>query len=133
MLPPQSLTGNLPNNDGLSALDEILEKIPPAEGLEDQMVTRAGYSTIDLMGHVNNARYIDWISDCFTFEEHLTKKLSWLQINYVNEVKPGEPVALQRGAYPGGLNTWYITGTNLVTGAKAFEAQVGWENGNGSS
>jgi medium-chain acyl-[acyl-carrier-protein] hydrolase len=133
MLPSQALSGDLPNNDGLHALDEILDKIPAVEGLEEQFVTRAGYSTVDLMNHVNNARYIDWICDCFSFDEHTMLQPSWLQINYVNEVKPGEPVALLRGAYPGQENTWHIAGSNLATGLKAFEAAMAWEKINGKS
>jgi len=128
MVPPHTFHGSLPNNDGLNALDEILDKIPEAETLEEQFVTRAGYSTVDLMGHVNNTRYIDWISDCFSFAEHQSRRLNQLQINYVNEVKPGEQVALLRGAYPGQPDTWYIAGNNLATGVKAFEAQASWES-----
>ncbi len=128
IIPPQMVSLELPDNHGLDALDEPLEKIPTAETLEECFVTRAGYSTVDLMGHVNNTRYVDWISDCFSFEEHQSQRLNWLQINYVNEVKPGEPIALLRGAYMDQPGTWYITGNNLASGAKAFEAQAGWES-----
>jgi acyl-ACP thioesterase len=132
MLPPQALTGDLPDNGGLSALDEVLDKIPIANPPQEQLTMRAGYSAIDLMGHVNNARYIDWISDCFSFDEHQKHKMSWLQVNYINEVKPGESVSLQRAGYTDQPNTWYIAGANMNTEAKAFEAQVGWENDHGT-
>jgi medium-chain acyl-[acyl-carrier-protein] hydrolase len=128
MVPPQSFGGSLPDNQGLDALEESLDKIPPVELLEEKFITHAGYSTVDLMGHVNNTRYIDWVSDCFSFDEFRASKPAWLQINYINEVKPGEPVALQRGMYPDQPNCWYISGNNLATHARAFEAQVGWEN-----
>jgi medium-chain acyl-[acyl-carrier-protein] hydrolase len=128
MVPPQSFSGALPDNQGLNALDEALDKISPVELLEEKFVTTAGYSTVDLMGHVNNTRYIDWVSDCFSFEEHRASRPAWLQINYINEVKPGETVAVQRGTYPEQQLTWFINGKNLATGAKAFEAQMGWES-----
>ncbi len=127
MLLPQSLTGYLPDNGGLSALDETLEKIPTVEPLEAQFTVQAGYSAVDLMGHVNNTRYIDWASDCFSFEEHSAHSLSWLQINYINEIKPGEQVMLYKGAYPETPGAWYIAGQNLSTGQKAFEMALGWE------
>ncbi len=127
ILLPQVLSGNLPDNGGLNALDEPLEKISPVEALEEQFTVRAGYSAVDLMNHVNNTRYIDWTSDCFSFEEHGAHRLNWLQINYINEIKPGERVALYKGAYPGQPGTWYVTGQNLSTGQKAFEAALGWE------
>jgi len=124
MAPPQALYGLLPNNDGLHALDEALERLPAASNLEEQYVARAGYSTVDLIGHVNNSRYIDWISDCFSLAEHEAQQLNELQINYVNEVKPGEEVALLRGKYENQPGAWYVTGNNLATGMKAFEAQI---------
>lgn len=127
MAPPQSFFGSLPENNGLHALDESLDRISAPGALEEQFVTRAGYSAVDLMGHVNNTRYIDWVSDCFSFAEHQSHRLSQLQINYINEVKPGDTVALLRGADPAQPGNWYILGSNQASAAKAFEALVSLE------
>lgn len=124
MAPPQALPGTLPDNSGLHALDEPLEKLAAVENLEEMFTARAGYSAVDLVGHVNNTRYIDWISDCFSFAEHQARQLSEMQINFINEVKPGEEVVLLRGRHPGEAGAWYVTGNNLTTGVKAFEAQI---------
>jgi medium-chain acyl-[acyl-carrier-protein] hydrolase len=126
VLPAQALTAAMPDNQGLFAIDEALEKITGAEPLVECQCVEARYSTVDLIGHVNNARYIDWVSDCFSFEEHQTGRLKWLQINYINEVKPGESVQLSRAPYPQTPGGWYVTGTNLQTGQKAFEAALQW-------
>ena len=85
---------------GLAAIDEPLEKIPAVEAMEEAITVQASYSAVDLMGHVNNARYIDWISDCFTFDQHREQTPASIQINYINEVRPGEQVRIQRGAHP---------------------------------
>jgi len=127
MLSPQGMNGELPENHGLNALDEGLDKIPVVEPLEERFTTSARYSSVEVIGHVNNTRYIDWVSDCFSFDEHRAMQLSWLQINYINEVRPGDQIAIQRGMYPGNQTDWYVTGSNLTTGAKAFDAQIGWE------
>jgi medium-chain acyl-[acyl-carrier-protein] hydrolase len=121
------LYGIIPDNNGLSAIAEPLEKIPPVEPLADVYTTQAAYSGVDLMGHVNNARYIDWISDCFSLEEYRSQKPGWLQVNYINEVLPGESVTLAKAASPADPGTWYIAGTNQQTGARAFEAAFHWE------
>jgi medium-chain acyl-[acyl-carrier-protein] hydrolase len=126
VLPAQALKSEMPDNEGLVAIDETLEKIPAGEPLEEYMCVEARYSAVDLIGHVNNARYIDWVSDCFSFEEHQSRKLDWLQINYINEVKPGESVRLARAKYPDAAGGWYITGTNLKTSQKSFEAALQW-------
>jgi len=127
MLLPQALNGVIADNNGLSALDEMLDKIAPIEELEEQFTTQAGYSTVDLMGHVNNTRYIDWACDCFSFDYHRQHNLRWLQINYVNEIKPGEQVSLYKGEYPDQPGVWRLTGHNLSTGQKAFDMALGWE------
>lgn len=123
---PNALDTPVPDNDGRSAIDETLEKIPAVEELDACFTVQAGYSMVDLMGHVNNARYIDWISDCFPLEDYQKRKPAWLQINFLNEVKPGEAVKLLRGPRPDDPQRWYITGMNQTSGAKAFEAEFQW-------
>jgi medium-chain acyl-[acyl-carrier-protein] hydrolase len=124
---PQALPGKVPDNDGLSAMDELLEKIPLPDGMPERLQVQAGYSSVDLMGHVNNARYVEWISDCFGPEEHAARKLDWMQVNYINEVKQGESVSITAAPSTGNPDLWAIQGANLVSGARAFEALVNWE------
>lgn len=127
MLLPQNLNGDLPDNGGMYALDEPLEKISPG-ALEEQFRTETGYSAVDLMDHVNNARYIEWVMDCFPQQTHREQKLDWIQINYSNEIKPGECVAISSGQAEGGDGLWYVQGNNLTSPARAFDAAVKWSS-----
>lgn len=127
MLPPSALPRQIYDNDGLSAVEEPLLKIAPAEELSECFSLTPGYSAVDIMEHVNNARYIEWISDCFSMEEHQAGRPKALQINFLNEVKPGETVTLFRGPRPADPNSWYITGVNQTNQSKAFEAEITWE------
>lgn len=125
---PNALDLPFPDNGGKSALDELLEKIAtPEEPLQDCCTLRVGYSAVDVMGHVNNARYIEWIADCFSLDEHRANRPQWLQINYLNEVLPGESITLQRVRRASSPRVWYISGINTTSGARAFEAEMGWE------
>ena len=126
VLPPSALGGSIPDNNGLSAIDEPLEKIPAVEAMEEALTAQANYSAVDLMEHVNNAHYIDWICDCFTFHQHREQTPKSIQINYINEVRPGEQVRISRGARPDDPNTWYLCGENTATGSKAFDAEFRW-------
>jgi acyl-ACP thioesterase len=83
-------------------------EIPPAEkeGIELPMALRrisqdrpavirtALYSDIDLNGHVNNTRYLDWMDDLFDMHFHDVYTVSALQINYEHEVTCGQSVSL---------------------------------------
>lgn len=44
------------------------------------------YSDIDINGHVNSIRYIQWISDCFTLNCYRKKQVKRFEINYVTEM-----------------------------------------------
>jgi acyl-ACP thioesterase len=127
MLPPSALPKQIYDNDGLNAVDELLLKIPPVEELSECFNLTPGYSAVDIMQHVNNARYIEWISDCFSMDEHQTRRPKSLQINFLNEIKPGETVTLLRGSRPETPNNWYVTGVNQTNRSKAFEAEISWE------
>jgi acyl-ACP thioesterase len=74
---------------------------------------------------------VEWVCDCFPQDEYRRRALAWLQLNYVNETRPGERLAIAAGPDGAGdplgeSRLWYVQGTNLETGSKSFEAAVGW-------
>lgn len=44
------------------------------------------YSDIDINGHVNTVRYIEWISDCFSLETYRKKQIKRFEINFMSEL-----------------------------------------------
>ncbi len=126
MLLPDALSAGLPENPDMKALNEDLMKIPSSNGLEEKFTVKAAYSAVDLLGHVNNARYIDWIMDCFSFEHFERFQPAWLQINFNNEVRAGETVRVSAGEQSGDPSRWLIAGEKSDSGEKAFEAEVAW-------
>ncbi|MDR3572459.1 MAG: thioesterase [Anaerolineaceae bacterium] len=126
ILPPQALAGTVPDNGGLSALDEELNKIELPEGLLDRLTVQANYSAVDLLGHANAARYVEWVCDCFPQEEYQANCLDWLQINYIKETKPGETLSIKTGCDQSDPYLWYLRGANQTTGLNSFEAALSW-------
>ncbi|HEX2981581.1 MAG TPA: acyl-ACP thioesterase domain-containing protein, partial [Anaerolineaceae bacterium] len=112
ILPPRALYGEVPDNAGRSVIEETLEKIQPPEGMTERLRRQAGFSAVDLMGHVNNARYIEWIADLFPLDSYRERDLAWLQINYINEVRPGEEVVLAAECSDSDPAVWQILATN---------------------
>ncbi len=53
------------------------------------------FCDIDVNGHVNNAKYIDWLCDLYPLSWHETHILQHLCINYSSEVRPEEALVLQ--------------------------------------
>ena len=131
MLTPQSVLQafgqSVPDNDGLSALDEPLDKINSPDGLPERLTAAASYSAVDMLGHANASRYVEWVSDCFSQEEHLGRQFAWLQLNYINETRPGERLSICAGPSAEEDDLWFLQGKNLNNGLKSFEAALGWK------
>lgn len=52
------------------------------------------YSDLDRNRHVNNARYISWICDCFAPEIYENKTILDLEINYLQQAFAGQTVRM---------------------------------------
>ena len=53
------------------------------------------YTDLDMNGHVNNTRYVDWFMNQFPLEKHKREELARLLIHYHFEVRPEEPLRLE--------------------------------------
>lgn len=129
MLLPGALNGSLPVNSGMNALEEIPEKINPPENMAEKFSVDARYSMIDIVGHVNNGNYIEWISDCFEPDAYRSRRPAWMQVNFSSEVRPLERVSIAAGILNGDPHVWAVRGFNLNTGVSAFEAALAWKDG----
>lgn len=52
------------------------------------------YSDIDLNGHVNNTRYVDWLCDSLGTPAFENASIGTLVVNYEKEIKPATPLSL---------------------------------------
>jgi acyl-ACP thioesterase len=133
MLPPQALDINLPSLPERLGLPEPLDRLSQTVTASETLRRTAGYSSVDLLNHVNNSRYVEWICDSFTLEHHQSNRLAELQVNYDQEVRPGDEVALHSSPIEGVTGSWALEGRNLSTGKRAFEANVVWAEANTNS
>lgn len=83
--------------------------------LPDEARRAVRYSEIDLNGHVNNTRYLDWLDDLIPLSGH--RDLAWkeLNINYLSEIPPESEVTLQSSAVG---DMFYVLGS--VADKQAF-------------
>ncbi|HEX7556950.1 MAG TPA: hypothetical protein VF338_10025, partial [Leptolinea sp.] len=128
MVIPQSLNLNLPSLPDRIGLDEPLEKLDLRQPGEEKIRIKAGYSAVDILGHVNNSRYVEWICDAFPMEMHQQNSLDSLQINYEHEILPGNEVAILSAQSHLDPAMWIIEGINQSSGIRAFEAMLKWRD-----
>ncbi|MDD3243236.1 MAG: thioesterase [Eubacteriales bacterium] len=118
LLRPSALPGELRLGDRPAPM--------PAPGkLHLEGVTPVGqrmvcYSDLDFNGHMNNARYADWICDLAEFDRLSKGGLSAWQINFVNEGRPGEVIDLSAGRSPQGM----VIHGQKADGKTMFEAEL---------
>ncbi|WP_010256337.1 acyl-[acyl-carrier-protein] thioesterase [Treponema primitia] len=124
-LRPQATMEKLPLNEGRDSLADggsSLETMEAAGYHPEKLgERRAAYSDIDFNGHMNNARYVQWIQD-ITDPDALTKaKAMRLDINYLNEIKLGETMEIRTVSVPQGT---FIEGRRTGDGQAAFRAKL---------
>ena len=81
---------------GIAEEDRIEVPMGLKPVLSDQpaSIRTALFSDIDLNGHVNNTRYLDWMDDLFDVHFHEVYAVKTIQINYEHEVEYGTSVSL---------------------------------------
>jgi acyl-ACP thioesterase len=122
-LRPQAAMEKLPLNAGLDALADGGRGLEPALGAEKVAERTAAYSDIDFNGHMNNARYVQWVQDMVEGAALAQAKTMRLDINYLSEVKLGETLELWQARVPsrGGI---YTAVEGRRDGRPAFRAEL---------
>jgi acyl-ACP thioesterase len=128
LAPPKSVNLNLPALPDQVGLDEPLDRLDLARHGVERLRLQPGYSSVDIVGHVNNSRYIDWICDAFPIDQYSQHELDWLQINYEQEVLPGEEISVLVNPVEDQPGVWALEGRNLTNDTRAFEAALRWRN-----
>lgn len=114
------LPGEYPELPTERAIQCTLGKLRPNEKTVPVYKRRIGGSDIDMNGHLNNAKYIDFIMDCFSMENLRKYQARSIQVNYQNEVMPGETIELLKDSSSLDQGRVYIEGVNEEKGNPVF-------------
>lgn len=106
------------------SIDSRLRKLKSYGQLELVYRKVIGYSDTDVNGHINNAKYIDYIMDCFSIEDHKKHTVKSIQVNYLKEVFPGDELILFKDISKANSNQIYIEGVNGADQKPAFNAEL---------
>lgn len=113
-----------PKVDRERDIDCTQGKIKPSGKLNLSYKKTVGYSDIDINEHLNNAKYIDYIMDCFSLENHKKYSVKSIDIDYMHEALPGETIQLYTDTEDAKDNLVYIEGINENTKLTTFKAQI---------
>ncbi|MCF8301683.1 MAG: hypothetical protein K9I94_00300 [Bacteroidales bacterium] len=101
-----------------------LEKVPEPEALKNCHTHQVRYSDLDMLRHVNNTRYIEWLCNCFHPDFFTEKHINQLNINFLHESKFGEEILLAK--HIDGKQA-IIQGVKQSNSLPAFRAKLNWE------
>ncbi len=104
------------------AIDCILGKLKPSGNPETVYKRVIGCSDIDMNGHMNNSKYMDFIMDCFTMDQVRKYRVKSIQVNYMGETLPGECLVMRKCREPYATNIIYVDGLNESSNETVFRA-----------
>ena len=101
--------------------DKPLDKIVmPGEGRK-LMEHRVVFSDLDIVGHVNNVRYMEWCIDAATSADNAAEKICELEINFNHEALFGDLIDIS--GYASG-NESYFVATRQGGGQEIISAKL---------
>lgn len=106
------------------AIDAKMRKLKANGPLSTSYEKMIGYSDIDFNGHLNNARYIDYIMDCFQVSEHKQYHVKSLEVHFTNEALPGEIITLKKDLSEAIEKGVYIEGINEQSNETVFRSRA---------
>lgn len=119
-----SITMNYPPFIEERAINKKMAKIKPNGDLIFVYNKKIGYSDIDINGHLNNSKYIDFISDCFPLSMHEMYLVKDIQVNYINEAFAGDTIALYKDISQLESGNIYVEGVNEEQEKVYFKACI---------
>ncbi|MDR2796399.1 MAG: acyl-ACP thioesterase [Spirochaetaceae bacterium] len=122
-LRPAALATPMPLNEGRIFLEGGARSLAKHDGLVKTAERTSLYSDIDFNGHVNNARYIQWIQDALPKDFIKNAVKLRIDINYVNEVVLGETVEIYSSS-PCPASTLALEGRKVSDRQAAFRAEI---------
>jgi medium-chain acyl-[acyl-carrier-protein] hydrolase len=110
----------------VDAIKERPDKIQMPVALEPVFARPVWLSDIDTNQHVNNAQYAKWISDCFSENQYRNRRITSMQINYLEEALRGDTVELLKTPNDDLAGEYYVGGFSRTRGSSVFKAKISW-------
>jgi len=106
-----------------AALIDLPGKFPIVSDLTKVYTQSINYSDIDLNQHVNNAKYVEFLLNCYEEGFHKNHCMKNLTISFMSETKFGAALELRKGIEN---SIHYIEAINLDTQKVVFKSLINW-------
>jgi len=104
-----------------------LDKLPAPSAPGEEMSFTVRYGDLDMHQHVNNARYIEWVLDSYSFEMNQTHQITTFEINFLAESTCGDELSVQSERQKDSAPTFLHTIIRKEDGRELCRARVRWK------
>ena len=94
MVAPGEVAKAIPDNSDLTPPLGVPGPVPRLTGEAVRSARTPVYSELDVNGHVNNARYADWLCDALGLETMRDLRVKDMRLSYAAEIRPGQEMDL---------------------------------------
>jgi len=113
---------------GEPVFGDPLAKIGLPEGMEELHVHRVKDSDVDIVGHSNNVKYMEWCLDAAMKEssqlsDRRQRQVAEFEINYMKETIMGDEIRLREAPGSPGSSRLF-NGLRVSDGAEVFRARI---------
>jgi acyl-ACP thioesterase len=128
--PVRQASGVLSQNLGTdSVFEEKLDKIPVSEQIVELTQRKVQFSDLDIVGHVNNVKFMEWCIDALMADGSFAKEIRELEINFIHEALLGDTISIM-GASPEATavgNSSIFIAKREVDDQEIIRARLVWE------
>lgn len=94
--PVRPAEGVLSQNLGSdSVFEEKLDKLRVPDQMEEMDQRRVQFSDLDIVGHVNNVKYMEWCIDSLMSDHSISREIRELEINFMHEARLGDRISIR--------------------------------------
>lgn len=77
-----------------SVFEEKLDKLAAPEQIEKLIHRKVQFSDLDIVGHVNNVKYMEWCLDALMANGSFNNEIRELEINFMHEALLGDTISI---------------------------------------
>lgn len=110
----------------ITAIEGHPSKVLPIKEGEKSPVFDVKYTDLDIVGHVNNVIYTEWILNSFDFDFLKKHLVNEYEINFLRESKFGQKMYTQNQCIDNQTPTWLVSIAREANNQEVCRAKVIW-------
>jgi acyl-ACP thioesterase len=109
----------------VAVLGDTLEKIVLPEQLDELGIREVVYADLDIVGHVNNVKYIEWCIDQAFALGITDSEIREFEINFIHEALPGDMIMVSGNVNQ--VSDSFFLAHRDGENQEIFRARLGWK------